>query len=76
MYFYKYSLWGGVGSKRGKGIKRYKLLGIKYIRYKDAVYNTGILPIFYDNFIQSTIYKNIKSLCFIPDSNITSQLKS
>ena len=27
--------------KGGKGIKRYKLLGIKYVRYKDAMYNTG-----------------------------------
>ena len=32
---------GGWVGKGEKGIKRYKLLGIKYIRYKDAMYNTG-----------------------------------
>ena len=30
--------WGGV--RQGKGIKRYKLLGIKQIRYKDIMHST------------------------------------
>ena len=41
MYFYKYPFGGVRLGKGGKGIKRYKLLGIKYVRYKDAMYNTG-----------------------------------
>ena len=40
------------------------------MRYTDILYSTGNIAIFYNNFKWSIIYKNIKSLCCPPETNI------
>ena len=64
---------GERNGERGKiwvGVKRYKLL------YGTRIYCIAqeIKPMPYNNFKWSIIYKDIESLCCIPETNIVNEL--
>ena len=62
--------WGEGGERPKKGIKRYEVLYIKQISYKDILYDTENTDNIFNNYKLSTTSKNSGLLCCTPETYI------